>query len=155
MFSIGDLLQGNQGHISIEGATSPPPDLSFRSAQHDSRQCGAGDLYIALKGARVDGHSFIPDVARAGAAGVLCSTPHPEAPLDFLQFVVPDVVKAIQATARVRIQRQPETIKIGITGSSGKTTTKEAIAAVLSSVAPTLKTYASYNKTRRSFRKRS
>jgi UDP-N-acetylmuramoyl-tripeptide--D-alanyl-D-alanine ligase len=145
MFTIEDLLLGNQGHISIEGAASPPPDLSFRSAQHDSRQCGVGDLYMALKGARVDGHSFIPDVAHAGAVGALCTMPHPEAPPGFYQFVVPDVVKAIQATARVRAQRQPETIKIGITGSSGKTTTKEAIAAVLSCVAPTLKTYASYN----------
>ncbi len=145
MFSIGDLLQGNQGHISIEGIASPPPDLFFRSAQHDSRQCGVGDLYIALKGARVDGHRFIPDVVRTGAVGALCTTPYSEAPPGFFQFVVPDVVKAIQATARVRAQRQPETIKIGITGSSGKTTAKEAIAAVLSGVAPTLSTYASYN----------
>jgi UDP-N-acetylmuramoyl-tripeptide--D-alanyl-D-alanine ligase len=100
---------------------------------------------MAVKGNRVDGHSFIPDVIRAGAAGVLCTQPHPDAPSDFLQFVVPDVVKAAQATARVRVQRQPQTLKIGITGSSGKTTTKEAIAAVLSRVAPTLKTHASYN----------
>jgi UDP-N-acetylmuramoyl-tripeptide--D-alanyl-D-alanine ligase len=145
MFSIEDLMLANQGHIFIDGAASPTPDLLFGSAQHDSRQCGVGDLYLAIKGARVDGHTFIPDVARAGAAGALCTTPHPQAPPGFLQFVVPDVIKAIQATARMRIQRQPETIKVGITGSSGKTTTKEAVAAVLSSLAPTLKTYASYN----------
>ncbi|QBD76713.1 UDP-N-acetylmuramoyl-tripeptide--D-alanyl-D-alanine ligase [Ktedonosporobacter rubrisoli] len=145
MFSFEDLLQGNRGHISIVGTTDPAPDLSFRSAQHDSRHCGVGDLYIALKGARVDGHDFIPDAARAGAIGALCTTPHADVPPGFLQFVVPDVVKAVQATARVRVQRQPETIKIGITGSSGKTTTKEAIAAILSKVAPTLKTYSSYN----------
>jgi UDP-N-acetylmuramoyl-tripeptide--D-alanyl-D-alanine ligase len=145
LFTSEDLLLGNQGNISIAGASSPLQSLIFNSVQHDSRQCGPGDLYMAIKGERVDGHSFIPDVIRAGAAGVLCTQPHPDAPADFPQFVVPDVVKAVQATARVRVQRQPETLKIGITGSSGKTTTKEAIAAVLSKVAPTLKTYASYN----------
>ena len=145
MFCIDDLLQGNQGRISIQGDLVPPPDLVFRSARHDSRECGLGDLYVAIKGARVDGHRFIPDVARAGCSGVLCTTPHPEAPAHLLQFIVPDVVKALQLTARHRVLRQPETIKIGITGSNGKTTTKEAIAAVLSASYPTLKTQASYN----------
>ena len=145
MFSLGDIMQGNDGRIYLQSDISPNPDTQFRSAQHDSRQVGLGDLFVAIKGARVDGHRFLADVVRVGATGALCSELHPELPGDFLQLVVPDVIKALQATARIRVLRQPGTIKIGITGSSGKTTTKEAVATILQSVAPTLKTYASYN----------
>ena len=55
------------------------------------------------------------------------------------------MVTALHETARVRVQRQPSTIRIGITGSNGKTSTKEAVATVLSHKIPTLKTQASYN----------
>jgi UDP-N-acetylmuramoyl-tripeptide--D-alanyl-D-alanine ligase len=145
MFTLNDVLHGNQGNVMIVGGKEPVTDVLFVAAQHDSRCCGTSDLYVALKGTRVDGHSFIPDVARAGALAALCSTPCPDVPPNFYQLVVPDVVAALHATARARVLRQPETIKIGVTGSSGKTTTKEAIAAVLCTVAPTLKTFASYN----------
>ena len=145
MFTLNDILHGNQGSITLLGTEALAADVLFSTAQHDSRCCGTGDLYVALKGARVDGHSFIPDVARAGALGALCTTPHSDVPPGFCQLVVPDVVEALHATARARVLRQPETVKIGVTGSSGKTSTKDAIAAVLSTVAPTLKTFASYN----------
>ena len=71
--------------------------LSFHSAHHDSRQIEPGDLFIAIKGEHVDGHSFIPAVAKAGALGALCTTPVENVPPDFLQLVVPDVVKALHA----------------------------------------------------------
>ncbi len=145
MFTLNDVLHSNQGSITLVGAEALVGDVLFSAAQHDSRCCGTGDLYVAIKGAHVDGHSFIPDAARAGALGALCTTPYPDVPPCFYQLVVPDVIAALHATARVRARRQPETIKIGVTGSSGKTTTKEAIAAVLGTVAPTLKTFASYN----------
>jgi UDP-N-acetylmuramoyl-tripeptide--D-alanyl-D-alanine ligase len=145
MFTLNDILHSNQGSITLVGAEENVADVLFSTAQHDSRHCGTGDLYVALKGARVDGHSFIPDAARAGALAALCTTPHPDVPPGFCQLVVPEVIAALHATARARVLRQPETIKIGLTGSNGKTTTKEAIAAVLSTVAPTLKTFASYN----------
>jgi UDP-N-acetylmuramoyl-tripeptide--D-alanyl-D-alanine ligase len=145
MFRLQDIIQGNQETLSIHGLQAGTENRVFQSAQHDSRQCGPEDLFVAIRGARIDGHSFIPELARAGVTAVLCNTPAADVPEHFLQVAVPDVIKALQATARVRVQRQPQTLKIGITGSSGKTTTKEAIAAVLSSAAPTLKTHASYN----------
>jgi UDP-N-acetylmuramoyl-tripeptide--D-alanyl-D-alanine ligase len=145
MFELQDIIQGNHESLSIHGSLSGVKDLIFHSAQHDGRQCGQYDLFVAIRGERVDGHSFIPAIAHAGVAAALCTTLSEDVPNGFLQLVVPDVIKALQATARVRVQRQPETLKIGITGSSGKTTTKEAIAAVLGSVAPTLKTSSSYN----------
>src|SRR5579859_5623643 len=145
MFTLNDILHSNQDSITVVGAEALTTDMLFSTAQHDSRCCGTGDLYVAIKGTHVDGHSFIADAARAGALATLCTTPHPDVPSGFYQLVVPDVVAALQATTHARVLRQPETIKIGITGSSGKTTTKDAIAAVLSAVAPTLKTFASYN----------
>src|SRR5579883_3240036 len=148
MFTLQDILQGNAGQVQVitrDPQYAPDPQLVFRSAHHDSRQIEAGDLFVAIKGAKVDGHRFIPAVARAGALGALCSEPAEDVPEHFLQIVVPNVVEALHATARVRTLRQPETLRIGITGSNGKTSTKEATAAVLSKLAPTLKTQASYN----------
>src|SRR5438105_12453463 len=145
MFTLNDILQGNEDTVRLQGASSADIEQVFPAAQHDSRQVGQGDLSIAIKGEHVDGHSFIPAAAQAGAGAVLCTEPSSEAPPEFLQIVVPDVVQALHATARVRAQRQQNTILIGITGSNGKTSTKEATAAVLSQQGETLKTFESYN----------
>ncbi len=145
MFTLNDIRLACGSEVRLQGAIPPERDLIFPAAHHDSRQIQAGDLFIAIKGARVDGHRFIPDVARRGARAALCSQPAEDVPPDFLQIVVPDVVAALHAIARVRAERQQGTTFIGITGSNGKTSTKEAIAAVLSRQAPTLKTFASYN----------
>jgi UDP-N-acetylmuramoyl-tripeptide--D-alanyl-D-alanine ligase len=147
MFTLNDILQGNASSVQMlsGNSSSPDPAMTFRSAHHDSRQIEPGDLFIAIKGAHVDGHRFIAAAARAGARAALCTEAVSDLPADFLQLIVPNVVDALHATARVRAQRQQGTIFIGITGSNGKTSTKEAVAAVLSRQAPTLKTYASYN----------
>ncbi|WP_236031072.1 UDP-N-acetylmuramoyl-tripeptide--D-alanyl-D-alanine ligase [Ktedonospora formicarum] len=131
--------------VHISGTLAPNPEMIFREAHHDSRQVKAGDLFIALKGEKVDGHDYIASAARAGARAALCARPVADIPPGFLQIIVPDVIKALHATAHARTQRQPETLYLGITGSNGKTSTKEAIAAILERSAPTLKTLASYN----------
>ena len=151
MFTLDDIIHGvgeKAGMVSGLVPDSLDPQMVFRSAHHDSRQIEQGDLFVAIRGEHVDGHKFIADVARAGAAGALCMEASQEVLRDypaFLQVVVPDVVEALHATARVRTQRQQNTTLIGITGSNGKTSTKEATASVLSHLAPTLKTQASYN----------
>ncbi|HLZ57247.1 MAG TPA: UDP-N-acetylmuramoyl-tripeptide--D-alanyl-D-alanine ligase [Ktedonosporobacter sp.] len=147
MFTLNDILQGQQGLVHLNSNLTPDPGLIFRAAHHDSRQIEPGDLFIALKGTQssVDGHRFIAAAAQRGALAALCSKPDPNVPDDFLQIVVPDVLAALHTTARTRVQRQQGTTMIGITGSNGKTSTKEAVAAVLSRKAPTLKTIASYN----------
>jgi UDP-N-acetylmuramoyl-tripeptide--D-alanyl-D-alanine ligase len=148
MFTLDDLLQGNEGRLRLLCSDTPDTGQVFPSAQHDSRQVGRGDLFVAIKGEHVDGHRFIPAAAQAGAGAALCTEPSREVPPDFLQIVAPDVIKALHGAARVRAQRQREqyhTTFTGITGSNGKTSTKEATAAILSRCAPTLKTYASYN----------
>ncbi len=145
MFTLNDILQSDDGTLRFHNGIAANPEQVFPSAHHDSRQVGQGDLFVAIKGERVDGHSFIPNVAQVGAGAVLCNEPSSDVPADFLQIVVPDVVKTLHATARARAQRQKNTTFIGITGSNGKTSTKEAVAAVLSQHGSTLKTYASYN----------
>jgi UDP-N-acetylmuramoyl-tripeptide--D-alanyl-D-alanine ligase len=145
MFTLNDILQSNTNQIHIQSSITPDLALVFRSAHHDSRLITPGDLFIARKGTNSDGHHFIPAAARAGALAALCSTPANDVPSDFLQIIVPDVLTALHATARARTQRQKDTVRIGITGSNGKTSTKDAVAAVLRHKAPTLKTYASYN----------
>lgn len=145
MFLLSDIMQSNASKIHLQSDVAPHSDVLFRSAQHDSRLVAPGDLYIALKGERVDGHTFIPAAAQAGAIGALCNQAVTDVPPDFLQFVVPNVGEALVALARMRASRQKNTTIVAITGTNGKTITKDAIAAVLESSAPTLKTYASYN----------
>lgn len=145
MFTLNDILQGNEDKIYLYSSETPDPHQVFPSAQHDSRQVSRGDLFVAIKGAQVDGHLYIPEAAKAGAKAVLCNQPSHDVPPDFLQLIVPDVIQALHNTARVRTQRQQNTLLIGITGSNGKTSTKDATAEILNRLAPTLKTFASYN----------
>jgi UDP-N-acetylmuramoyl-tripeptide--D-alanyl-D-alanine ligase len=148
MFTLNDLLLDNDGKLRLIGPAAPDPEQIFPSAQHDSRLLEPGGLFVAIKGARFDGHRFIPEVARTGAGAVLCNEPSEDVPSGFLQIITPNVIEALHGAARVRAERQRReygTIFIGITGSNGKTSTKEAVAAVLDHTAPTLKTYASYN----------
>ena len=145
MFTLNDILVGNADNFRLQTSRQTDPEQTFSEAHHDSRMLKPGDLFVARKGEAVDGHRFISAAARAGAGAALCSTPASDTSPEFLQIVVPDVLKALHATARTRVRRQQNTIFIGITGSNGKTSTKDAVAAVLSHQAPTLKTFASYN----------
>ena len=94
----------------------------------DSRAVRPGDLFVALPGERVDGHDYAAAAAAAGAVAVLAGRELPglEVPL----LVVPDPLAALQALAREVFARdQPRTF--GITGSSGKTSTKDLLANLL------------------------
>src|SRR5436309_10578700 len=114
MFTLNDILQGNQGKVYLHSSITPDPFQVFPSAQHDSRQVSRGDLFVAIKGAQVDGHHFISEAAKAGARAALCNQPANDVPPDFLQIIVPDVIHALHTTTRVRAQRQQNTLLIGI-----------------------------------------
>src|SRR5436190_22992274 len=107
MFTLNDILQGNASNAHIHSSIAPDPNLVFHAAHHDSRQIEHGDLYVAIKGHKIDGHRFTSTVAQSGALGALCNEPVADVPQDFLQIVVPDVIEALHATARIRTQRQP------------------------------------------------
>src|SRR5260370_40450908 len=126
MFTLNDILQGNDDTVRLQGASSADIEQVFPSAQHDSRQVGQGELFIAIKGEHVDGHSFIPAAAQAGAGAVLCTEPSSEAPAEFLQIIVPHVVPAFHATARVPSPRPQHTTLIGISPHTSTTTSQHA-----------------------------
>jgi len=114
-------------------------DVTFRGANNDTRKLASGELFLALKGAR-DGHDFIPAAMEKGAAAVLCT--HCDG--DYPAIVVEDVRIALGQIARQERLRLGCKV-VAITGSVGKSTTKEMIAAVLGSTYRVSKTPANHN----------
>ena len=112
----------------------------------DSRDARAGSLFIALRGEHVDGHDYIKEAASRGAvAAMIESHRFPEvrveiAHLEIALIVVDDTLRGLQKLAAAHVRRFPEVKKIGITGSCGKTTTKDMVASVLSVMGNTVST---------------
>ena len=107
----------------------------------DSRKLAPGDVFIATKGERVDGHRFIPQVMEKGALLVICEDA-PEGDIPYIQ--VKDSFAALKAAAKA--YRELLTIPVvAITGSVGKTSTKEMTASVLGEKYRVLKTEGNYN----------
>jgi UDP-N-acetylmuramoyl-tripeptide--D-alanyl-D-alanine ligase len=110
------------------------------TVEFDSRRIGPGGLFLALPGERVDGHDF---VAAASANGALASivTRSVAGP----SIVVEDGFTALAELAAAVIRRLPDTVVVAITGSSGKTSTKDLLAQVLSRLGPTVAPPGSFN----------
>ena len=100
-------------------------DFAVSGVAFDSREVGPGDLFIAMRGEETDGHRYIGKALDAGAAGVICETM-----IDGPHILVADSVKALNDLGRAARERSGAQI-IGVTGSAGKTGTKEALAAAL------------------------
>lgn len=116
----------------------------FTGVCTDTRKVKSGDLFIPLVGEKFDGHDFIDQAVKGGAIGILSSRPDIVVPPNISLIVVDDTLMALQGLARFHRQRFNIPI-IGITGSNGKTTTKDMTAAILSSQLTVLKTEANYN----------
>jgi UDP-N-acetylmuramoyl-tripeptide--D-alanyl-D-alanine ligase len=109
----------------------------------DSRQAVPGALFAALPGERVDGHDYAAAAARSGAAAILAARPLPEAGAPVI--VVSDVTFALGLLARAVLGRLPGATVVGITGSSGKTSTKDLTAQVVERLGPTVAPEGSLN----------
>lgn len=109
----------------------------------DSRAVAPGDLFVALPGERVDGADFLPAAAAAGAAGALTTRADPALPC----VVVADPVAALGRLAAAVHGRlvQAGLVTIGVTGSSGKTSTKDLLGQVLAAAGPTVSPQGSFN----------
>ncbi|MDR0836979.1 MAG: UDP-N-acetylmuramoyl-tripeptide--D-alanyl-D-alanine ligase [Propionibacteriaceae bacterium] len=110
----------------------------------DSRLTTPGALFVALPGERVDGHDFVVAAARLGAGAALVER---AVPVEISQIVVPDVLAALSAfaTSEVAAAKARGLVTFALTGSSGKTTTKDLLADICASVAPSVSPVNSFN----------
>jgi UDP-N-acetylmuramoyl-tripeptide--D-alanyl-D-alanine ligase len=140
LFDLGWVAQACGGRLVGDAGRT------FDRFVKDSRDDVRGALYVALRGERFDGHAFLGAVAAAGAAAALVEDGRfRSADLGGLAAVaVPDVVRALADVARAHRRRMPARV-LGLTGSCGKTTTKEMLAAILRQVGPTLATEGNLN----------
>jgi UDP-N-acetylmuramoyl-tripeptide--D-alanyl-D-alanine ligase len=118
----------------------PEPDRPVTGAAADSRLVAPGDLYVAIVGERVDGHGFAAAAHAAGAVVTLGARPTGQPTI-----VVDDPVEALGRLARHTLDRLPQARVVALTGSSGKTTTKDLLAGLLEDLGPTVAPAGSFN----------
>lgn len=139
--SLSDVVAAVEGVASaVDGGAS------ITGVTVDSRDVAPGDLFVAIAGERVDGHDFAADAVAAGASCVLTSRPLADGAGSALPcIVVDDPVAALGRLASWYRRERLSCVVIGITGSSGKTSTKDLAARVLSTAAPTVSPRGSFN----------
>ena len=140
MFTLASLIAASGGRIVRGGAD---PALSFTGGAFDSRIVQSGECFFALRDQR-DGHEFVADALRRGARGAVVERVPPGLPGDALLVEVASPLDALRRLADALRAAQPIPA-VAITGSVGKTTTKEAAAAALGARYRVLRTLASYN----------
>ncbi|TDC79043.1 UDP-N-acetylmuramoyl-tripeptide--D-alanyl-D-alanine ligase [Micromonospora sp. KC606] len=109
--------------------------------EFDSRKVTAGALFVAFPGEKVDGHAYAGAAVTSGAVAVLGTRELPGVPM----VLVDDALTAMGRLARAVVERLPELTVIGLTGSSGKTTTKDLIAQLTVRLGPTVAPPGSFN----------
>src|SRR5438477_599206 len=122
--SVKEIVEATGGRL-----LSGPPDVTFPRLFTDSREVESGGLFVALRGGQHDGHVFIPQAVERGAAGVLCERP-PQGTNGAAVILVGDTRQALLDLTAERLRRRLLPI-VAVTGSAGKTTTKELIAHLL------------------------
>lgn len=126
--SVAPLWTGEELAQATDGTASA--EFTASGVAFDSREVGPGDLFIALKGEATDGHKFLDKAFAAGAAGAIVSRPIGEP-----HILVADTAEALNALGRAARARMAGKV-IGVTGSVGKTSTKEALFAALDRFRP-------------------
>lgn len=121
MMRLSAIALWTRGHL-VGG------DVNVTGVSIDTRKVQAGDLFVAIKGERVDGHDFLADAQARGAIAALVTrkvdSPLPQVVVDDTALALGDLASAVRAQGNVRV--------IGITGSNGKTTVKTLTASILS-----------------------
>jgi len=136
--TLGEVAELTGGDLTGDAGRSVTGAVTL-----DSRTVAPGDLFVAVAGERVDGHDFLGAAAGAGAVAALSSRPDPALPC----VVVDDPVAALGRLASGVHARLAAggLITLGITGSSGKTSTKDLLGQVLATAGPTVSPPGSYN----------
>lgn len=139
MILLEDLLSAAGGRLHGPAAVTRFPDFCF-----DSRLAGPGELFLAVRTERADGHDHIAHAAKGGVKGVLAERPPRPGEPDITWVVVPETRRALESWAGHVLQRYGVRV-VGITGSVAKTTTKEAVAAVLQGRSRVFRNQANFN----------
>ena len=132
LYEIAEVLSAKNDVTQFE-------NVALRNAEFDSRLIESGDLFVPLKGAR-DGHDFIPTAFAQGAAATLSERPVAEG----AYLLVDDVLTAFQRLAQYYLEKMQVDV-LAVTGSNGKTTTKDMLAQLLATTYKTYKTQGNYN----------
>lgn len=147
MFALEDVLEGTQGTFDAASAALAMTGLGFNRVVVDSRKSAGGALFVALMGERVDGHAFVLDAAGHGARGAIVRRdwePPETLPTGMALIRVDDPLAALQRFAAWWRARHDVQV-VAITGSVGKTSTKEVTGAVLARRFDTLRTEGNLN----------
>ena len=132
LYEIAEVLSAKNNVTQFE-------NVALSNAEFDSRLIESGDLFVPLKGAR-DGHDFIPTAFAQGAAATLSERPVAEG----AYILVDDVLTAFQRLAQYYLEKKQVDV-LAVTGSNGKTTTKDMLAHLLATTYKTYKTQGNYN----------
>ena len=132
LYEIAEVLSAKNDVTQFE-------NVALRNAEFDSRLIESGDLFVPLKGAR-DGHDFIATAFAQGAAATLSERPVVEG----AYILVDDVLTAFQRLAQYYLEKRQVDV-LAVTGSNGKTTTKDMLAQLLATTYKTYKTQGNYN----------
>lgn len=138
-FTVEEVCLATKGTLNVSAQPK-----GFTGVSTDTRTVQKGDLFIPLIGENFDGHEFIQQAIEKGASGVVFSHKDMALPQQITAIFVTDTLLALQDLARFHRQRFTIPV-VAITGSNGKTTTKDMAAAVLSNQFHVLKTEANYN----------
>lgn len=139
--SYGQIAAMTGGRLS-EGV---PEALMVQGVSTDSRTLEIGSLFIPLVGERFDGHEYVAEAVKRGAAAALWQENHPQAPPENLPVIwVKDTLEALQELAR-QYRNQLNVRIVGVTGSNGKTTTKDMTASLLGTTYRVHKTKGNFN----------
>jgi UDP-N-acetylmuramoyl-tripeptide--D-alanyl-D-alanine ligase len=135
--TIGELAEAVGGRV--EGADAGRRVTA--GVEYDSRLVGPGGVFVAFVGSTVDGHDFAAGAIEAGAVAVVGTRAVPGVPM----VLVDDARTAMGELARAVVDRLPDLTIVGLTGSSGKTTTKDFVAQLLGRLGPTVAPAGSLN----------
>ena len=139
VFTVQDIVRATQGALVTGDLGVPVTGVSI-----DSRTLGVGDAFFAIHGHRLDGHAFLADAAGRGASCVVVHTLPDEAPANVPLVLVEDTTRALGRLGAWHRSKFQIPV-VGVTGSNGKTTTKELVAGVLATRWNVLKPTSSFN----------
>lgn len=139
--SLTEVARATGGRVEAPDGVDPDTVVVDGPVVTDSREAAPGSLYVARVGEQADGHDFVAPARERGAVAALVGRPVEDLPC----VVVDDTEVAFGLLAREVVARVPGLEVVGITGSSGKTSTKDLLGAVLATHGPTVAPVGSYN----------